>query len=152
MPLYEYQCHDCGNRFERTAKPAKREEQPCPSCGKKARIRMNGDFSYSFNQTVGGMEPPNTGVSAYDHMVDRVIGKDAEQRWKSIEEREAHKREVLRDNPSATATDLSVSEEGTYEVSQYGKRAVGLGNAIAKLAANSTSMSRHRKRGRRKLR
>lgn len=152
MPLYDYQCHNCGVAFEKVAKSSEREQQPCISCDGMAEIKMSGDFSYSFNQTVQGVAPPNTGVSAYDHMVDRVIGKDAEQSWKAIDERNERKREVLRDNPETTAKDLSRTPDGDYEVSGHSKTAVGIGNALAKLSANSKSMSSHRKRGRRKLR
>lgn len=33
MPLYEYQCDDCGNRFERIQKYSDPPVEKCPKCG-----------------------------------------------------------------------------------------------------------------------
>jgi putative FmdB family regulatory protein len=33
MPLYEYQCDDCGNRFERIQKFSDPPVEKCPKCG-----------------------------------------------------------------------------------------------------------------------
>jgi putative FmdB family regulatory protein len=33
MPLYEYQCDDCGNRFERIQKFSDPPVDKCPTCG-----------------------------------------------------------------------------------------------------------------------
>lgn len=33
MPIYEYQCRECGNRFERTQKMLDPTLQVCPQCG-----------------------------------------------------------------------------------------------------------------------
>lgn len=37
MPLYEYQCHDCDERFERIEKVSAPTDGVCPSCGGAAR-------------------------------------------------------------------------------------------------------------------
>jgi putative FmdB family regulatory protein len=34
MPIYEYLCGDCGNRFETLILKPGQEEVRCPSCGK----------------------------------------------------------------------------------------------------------------------
>lgn len=42
MPVYEYQCPDCGCGFERSLRLANREEpQDCPTCGATAEKRMS---------------------------------------------------------------------------------------------------------------
>jgi len=33
MPLYEYQCEDCGNHFERIEKASVLHDGVCPECG-----------------------------------------------------------------------------------------------------------------------
>ncbi|HLH17651.1 MAG TPA: zinc ribbon domain-containing protein [Bryobacteraceae bacterium] len=36
MPIYEYQCQDCGNRFEKLVRrTAEADALECPSCGQK---------------------------------------------------------------------------------------------------------------------
>ncbi len=37
MPLYEYQCQDCNNHFERIEKVSSPTDGVCPSCGSAAR-------------------------------------------------------------------------------------------------------------------
>ena len=37
MPLYEYQCEACGNRFERIQKFSDPQVEVCPSCGGKVQ-------------------------------------------------------------------------------------------------------------------
>ena len=37
MPLYEYQCEACGNRFERIQKFSDPHVDVCPSCGGKVQ-------------------------------------------------------------------------------------------------------------------
>ncbi len=38
MPLYEYQCEMCGQRFESYQRMSEvKEEQPCPACGSRAK-------------------------------------------------------------------------------------------------------------------
>ena len=36
MPIYEYKCQDCGNRFEKLVRRATEADSlECPSCGQK---------------------------------------------------------------------------------------------------------------------
>lgn len=36
MPIYEYKCEDCGNRFEKLVRrAAESADVECPSCGQK---------------------------------------------------------------------------------------------------------------------
>jgi len=85
MPLYEYSCSSCGVVFEHLSKEQK-DSEICPSCGKVAgkKLSIPGQFSF-----VGAGPHVNEHPSG-----DRLIGKDAELRWKVILEREEAKKEV----------------------------------------------------------
>ena len=37
MPTYEYECEDCGHRFERFQAMSDRPVRKCPDCGQKVR-------------------------------------------------------------------------------------------------------------------
>jgi len=90
----------------------------CPSCGKEAARVPPSSLGYTFNpnSTADGPVPQNTGVSAYDYNVDRIVGADAAERWGTVEQRDSVKREVLRDAPGATKKDLSALPDGSYRV------------------------------------
>lgn len=116
MPVYDFQC-ECGLRFEQSVPFASREKPfPCRSCGGQAQRLMPSTVSGVFVKDVTGPGPQNTGLSAYDAHVDRVIGKSAAQGWAVQEKRVADKREVLRDNPGATGHDLSQNPDGSWKV------------------------------------
>jgi hypothetical protein len=51
-----------------------------------------------------------------DKKIDRIIGADAEQRWKVVGDRDAAKREILRAHPDKTKSDISVNDDGTYRI------------------------------------
>jgi putative FmdB family regulatory protein len=36
MPLHEYKCPKCGEKFERIVRFADAETHPCPKCGEKS--------------------------------------------------------------------------------------------------------------------
>jgi len=115
MPLYSYQCHSCGLRFEKRVGMAERASQPCV-CGQTAQQAVPDDVGFSFNQPTRGIAPQNTGLSSVDASYDRVIAQDAALRWDAHNKREALKREVLRQNPNATKGDLSRTPDGSYRV------------------------------------
>lgn len=118
MPIYEYDCDDCGLRFD--ALVPMRDSDVLPSCksckGRKVR-KLVSAASFTFaHKPVGGPRPQNTGVHSIDYNIDRVIGRDAEQKWKVIEERNARKASVLRDAPGAGRRDLAKTPDGDYAV------------------------------------
>lgn len=102
MPLYEFQCQECGLRTEKLYRRVTDvKEIPCDACGGTATKQMSA-VNHTFAHTpVGGPRPQNTGVHSIDYNPDRVIGRDAEARWKVIEERKKHKRDVLRQEHKA---------------------------------------------------
>lgn len=138
MAVYEYSCAACGLQFEKMKAMSKAEEpESCPECkvpdAKKLISAVNFSFTFPASQTKG-MAPPNTGTS-HDWNYDKVIGRDAEQKHKIIQERQAHKREVIRDNPGSTGHDLSRTHDSTYRVMKPEERkASEAGRAVHKKA------------------
>ena len=99
MPIYEYQCDECGLRFEKLwSRPsAVVEPVPCPECETDARklvSMVNHTFKHPQSQTRGEL-PPNTGTSD-DWNFDKAIGRDAEEKWGKIEQRNAVKDRHIR--------------------------------------------------------
>ena len=106
MPIYEFTCPECGLRFDqRFSKMMTTEElpsHPCKECGQPAYRLMsvvNHEFSHPASQMRGAL-PPNTGTSD-DWKFDRVIGRDAEAKWKVVEQRDAAKQRVIADEKQA---------------------------------------------------
>jgi len=100
MPLYEYQCDDCGIRFEKLFKSISAADNaaPCPECGQPSRKLVTA-ASHTFKHPEGqkrGPLPPNTGTSD-DWNYDKAIGESAARRWETIEQRKKHKEGVIRD-------------------------------------------------------
>tara|TARA_B100000900_G_scaffold408097_1_gene421836 strand:- start:405 stop:872 length:468 start_codon:yes stop_codon:yes gene_type:complete len=90
MPLYKYQCYECGLEFEELRKLSQRETCTCPSCGSEASKKVSsGNFAFQHKPT--GPVPQNTGVASIDYDFDKTIGRDAEQKWKTIDQRRADK-------------------------------------------------------------
>lgn len=118
MPIYEYECQSCGLRFEKMRKLSDSDSPAsCPECSAPETRKLMSSVNHSFAHVpVGGPRPQNTGVHSIDYSADRVIGRDAEQRWKTIAERQSHKRGVIRANPGATGFDLSRTYDGDYRV------------------------------------
>lgn len=133
MPVYEYQCDECGLRFDKLRKMSESDApQPCLECGVNARKLVsvvNHAFVHPASQT-RGMAPPNTGTSD-DWNYDKAIGRDAAQKWELIRQRVDHKRKVISDNPGTTGYDLSRKHDGTYRVMRPEERAASeAGRAI----------------------
>ena len=104
MPIYEYQCDECGLRFEVFHKsiPETDEAAPCEDCGKAARKLVTAashTFKHSEGQTRGPL-PPNTGTSD-DWNYDKAIGRDAAEKWEVIGDRGALKDQVIREEAKA---------------------------------------------------
>ena len=116
MPVYSYQC-DCGVRFDGSDSMANHSKpHKCPDCGSLANRNVPNDLNGVFNISTNGVGPQNTGVSDLDVNLDRVVGADAKKGWDAIESRNKSKTKTLRDNPGATAYDLSRNPDDTYRV------------------------------------
>lgn len=99
MPIYDYQCSNCGlkkDHFWSRISIAK-DSIPCPECDTPMRKLVTAasfKFSHSDTQTRGAA-PPNTGTSD-DWNYDKAIGRDAEKKWGDIEKRNSEKDRVIR--------------------------------------------------------
>ena len=49
MPIYEYKCDDCGNRFEKLVRTSDGPGLECPSCGQKRVSQQYSTFSAHAN-------------------------------------------------------------------------------------------------------
>jgi putative FmdB family regulatory protein len=45
MPIYEYRCEECGERFEELVSASAPSAPPCPSCGAEAANRLYSMFA-----------------------------------------------------------------------------------------------------------
>lgn len=101
MPIHEFEC-ECGVQFERFYKTVSKvaASEPCPDCGNTAHRLVSG-ANHTFAHTPTGPVPQNTGVSSIDHSYDRVIGRDAAAKWRTIEDRKSYKDGIVRDERKA---------------------------------------------------
>ena len=53
MPIYEYECRSCGNRFEHLQRILNSSPPDCPSCGAKRPVKQFSTFSAAVRETVG---------------------------------------------------------------------------------------------------
>ena len=52
MPLYEYECRECGERFESLRSMSDRDRKlDCPRCGKRAAQRLPSTFAASVSSS-----------------------------------------------------------------------------------------------------
>jgi putative FmdB family regulatory protein len=49
MPIYEYKCDDCGNRFEKLVRTSDGPGLECPSCGQKHLTQELSTFAARVN-------------------------------------------------------------------------------------------------------
>jgi putative FmdB family regulatory protein len=121
MPIYEYQCDECGLQIEKLWSRASLavDPLPCPECEADMRKLVsvaNHTFKHGEGQTRGGL-PPNTGTSD-DWNFDKAIGMDAADKWEKIEKRESLKDRRIREEREAgrgvTREHLVPTGEGDY--------------------------------------
>jgi putative FmdB family regulatory protein len=52
MPVYEFQCKKCGERFEIVSSHAEREANAvCPACGEREAAQVFGGFKVGISRT-----------------------------------------------------------------------------------------------------
>lgn len=116
MPNYRFQC-TCGVRFEQNRPMAKATEPvPCPACKRAAPRLPPEGLNATWNVSVTGAAPQNTGIHDVDTNVDRVVGQSAKQGWGVVERRTKDKRILLQANPDAAPQDISRNEDNTYRI------------------------------------
>ncbi|MBW2260377.1 MAG: zinc ribbon domain-containing protein [Deltaproteobacteria bacterium] len=60
MPIYEFQCDGCGERFEEIVLGNREDPVPCPSCSDSRTHRLMSTFSWSGS---GGTGSPSACTS-----------------------------------------------------------------------------------------
>lgn len=88
MPLYKYSC-TCGASFERLATPLTRDRQVCPSC--KGEASRSASSGFAVKSTLD----PKDKVVQTSKEIDVVVGRDAERRWGSYEDRRKARRDGM---------------------------------------------------------
>lgn len=147
MPIYDFQCNECGLRFEQSVTFANRENPfPCHSCSQPANRLMPASVTGVFNKDVTGPVPQNTGIHSLDAHIDRTIGKSAAQGWTVQETRVADKREVLRQNPHASGHDLTQNPDGSWGILSKEERGFQDRALTINSAAQSTISQRRTRR------
>lgn len=100
MPKYTFEC-DCGLRFDRMLKMDDHPTFSCPSCQEEAPRLFTGGGGFGINflapTSVNGTTPTNTGVHDLDYpSADKVVGRSAESRWSTYNDRNSIKEKVRR--------------------------------------------------------
>ncbi len=148
MPLYKYQCFECGLEFEELRPASKREECPCPSCSIMAK-KLISSGSFQFQHKPTGPIPQNTGVASVDYNYDKVIGRDAAQKWEKIEERRSQKLRFLEEqkrNGNAVGMDqITPTLEGGFRTLTNSEISEVNENRKAVEAYNKQLQSEHKK-------
>lgn len=146
MPIYEYQCDQCGIRDDKfwSRISIAQDTIPCKGCQADMRKLVSAaSFTFSHASGVRGALPPSTGTSD-DWNYDKAIGRDAEKKWGIIEARNGEKDKVIRqerENGFLVKRDnLVQTSEGGYRILTESERVRvnenrAASEAIAKAAA-----------------
>ena len=94
MPVYEFKCLDCSLKFEKSLKISDSQETDCPNCGTKTSNKL----------------PPKGVLSKVAEStkipkdIDLAVGKSAEERWLSYEERAKQKEKIRKESDTNLIT------------------------------------------------
>lgn len=115
MPIFKFQCSDCGLRFE-AMQPTEgaKDALACKRCGEPASRQLSA-ASFKFAHRPDAPGPQNTGASSVDHDLDVIIGRSAAQNLNEFQRRQDYKRRVIAANET-TGDNLSRLEDGEYFV------------------------------------
>lgn len=122
MPLYKYQCYECGLQFKARVQRSKSDTQPCKSCKAEAKRSLPSGLNHGFEANVDGLAQPNTGIASIDYDVDRVVYVDSNKKWKVINKRQQVKREMVRGSNSSPRNIVRVGDR--YEMAGDEERAI----------------------------
>lgn len=93
MPLYEYKCVKCGNRYEKIESVSAPEKQKCPRCRGRAErqiaapaIQFKGSGWYVTDYAGKGSEPKSAGGNSGDGAAPKAADKSSESKTDSKSE------------------------------------------------------------------
>jgi putative FmdB family regulatory protein len=92
MPLYEYECESCGNRFERIQKFSDPLVEICPTCGGKVRKLISSpaiQFKGSGFYITDYAKPSESSGRSSDKGSEKSSGKGADKGADSSSEKSA---------------------------------------------------------------
>lgn len=110
MPVYEFKCKNCGLKFEKSLKISQSLETDCPSCKQVTTDKL----------------PPKGVLSKVAEStkipkdIDLAVGKSAEERWMSYEERSKQKEKIRKESdtnlitrdPDGNYAPLAIQKDG----------------------------------------
>lgn len=115
MPLFNFQCYNCGLQFDSFCKKEEIYTTKCKSCSEISKPILKGN-SFSFDENIKSPLPQNTGVSSIDHDFDRVIAEDSYKKWKIINKRNIQKHKLLGKKPNLDGENIQLMPDGEYVV------------------------------------
>jgi putative FmdB family regulatory protein len=89
MPIFKFDCPECGLTFEKLVQNRNIKEMECIHCAFTAQKRLsafNSQFADAKNASRGF-----SGVYDLDVNLDKNLGRDAQNRWEIIKNRESQK-------------------------------------------------------------
>jgi len=101
MPIYDFRCEDCNLKFEKSLKMADSQTTDCPKCGKQTSNKLPAK----------GVMSKMGEVTKIPKDIDLAVGKSAEERWLSYEERKKQKDKVRKESDTNL---ISRDAEGNY--------------------------------------
>ena len=113
MPVYQFQCNDCGLQFQARTNSSE-NTYPC-ECGFKAIRDLPTAPHAALGAKVTVTGPTTTGFSGIDYNADRAIGEYSKRKWGEISARCKDKLDLI-EATGASGKDLSRQEDGSYRV------------------------------------
>lgn len=120
MPVFRYQCESCGLNF--SARVANAASEAKCVCGVSARKDLPRGVSVTTSVATNGLSSPDSGLSAHDYEIDRIVGEDAKSSWSRIASRQKEKIRVIQAT-GATGFDLTKRPDGSYGIMTAQQRA-----------------------------
>jgi len=113
----------CGLNFTTRVASAATLESKC-SCGALAQKDLPRGVSVTTSVAAhgNGMAAPDSGLSAHDYEVDRVVGAYSKQAWVGISARQKDKSRLIEET-GASGFDLSRQADGSYKIMTPEQRA-----------------------------
>lgn len=90
MPVFDFHCSHCGLHFSKLVRDRKTTSAPCKECSQEAAKKLSTPQAH-FADSSRGNPRGETGVYGLDTSVDLNVGRDAQNRWEIVKDRESEK-------------------------------------------------------------
>jgi len=116
MPIVKFQCHHCGFRFSKRVNLGINETS-CQSCNYQA-LSLEAKASVGYDAKIDGVvRPQASGIEALDTDIERVVAKDAADKWELIYQRRQDKWDIVHET-GEQGKHIMVSPKGQYFMSK----------------------------------